>query len=303
MGLPDDVPLLTTASLPVAPVGLAKAEARQRSTTPTGPRNETEEHWLLKRLALGWAYHQGFNCISFEVCAPRSPYRVDVAGYRPAKDQESPMVALFECKQNRPDLARDSAQTASIEIELRGLQERRQNLERLLAVHYPNARTPSSLFPDWDPFDPEKLPHAGYRRLIRRIVALQRKREGNTKFERVTRYRLANLHFLVAPAGLVQSERVPPGWGLLEAIDNERLELSIQPRFYSITNEFAWLERICKNSTMRWLKTVGAVELDRDEAPKVNVPENLGQVLSDLGKEVSPASVGRAKTSARRDFR
>ncbi|HEY2423793.1 MAG TPA: hypothetical protein VGH55_06795, partial [Chthoniobacterales bacterium] len=154
---------------------------------PVGPRNETEEHWLLKQLALGWAYHRGFDCISFEVRAPRSPYRVDVAGYRPAKDQESPMVALFECKQNQPDLARDWAQAAAIEIELRGLQERRQNLERLLAVHYPNARMPSSLFPEWDPFDPEKLPHSGYRRLIRRIVALQRKLEGNTKFERVTR--------------------------------------------------------------------------------------------------------------------
>jgi hypothetical protein len=281
----------------------AMSKHKARRMAPAGPRNETEEHWLLKRLALGWAYHQGFNCISFEVCAPRSPYRVDVAGYRPAKDQESPIVALFECKQNRPDLARDSAQTASIEIELRGLQERRQNLERLLAVHYPNARTPSSLFPDWDPFDPEKLPHTGYRRLMRRIVALQRKLEGNTKFERVTRYRLANLHFLVAPAGLVQSERVPPGWGLLEEIDNARLELSIQPRFYSITNEFAWLERICKNSTIRWLKTVGAVELGQDEAPKLKVPENLARVLSDLGKEVSPSSVGRAKTSARRDFR
>ena len=290
MGLQDDVPLLTTAS-----------QARQRSTTPTGPRNETEEHWLLKRLALGWAYHQGFNCISFEVCAPRSPYRVDVAGYRPAKGQESPIVALFECKQNRPDLARDSAQTAAIEIELRGLQDRRQNLERLLAVHYPNARTPSSLFPDWDPFDPEKLPHTGYRRLIRRIVALQRKLEGNTKFERVTRYRLANLHFLVAPGGLVQSERVPPGWGLLEAIDNAQLELSIQPRFYAITNEFAWLERICKNSTIRWLKTVGTIEVDRDKTPKTEEffarkgVENSTEALSQLESQI-----GNAKTAVHR---
>ena len=235
----------------------------------TGPRNETEEHWLLKRLALGWAYERGFNCISFEVRAPRSPYRVDVAGYRPAKDQESPIVALFECKQNRPDLDRDSIQTASVEIELRGLQERRQNLERLLAVHFPNARTPTSLFPEWNPFDPEKLPHTGYRRLIRRIVALQRKLEGNTKFERVTRYRLANLHFLVAPAGLVRSERVPPGWGLLEAIDHEWLAIRIEPRFYSITNEFAWLERICKTSTIRWLKTVGAIKAGRSEAAKL----------------------------------
>jgi hypothetical protein len=226
---------------------------------PTGPRNETEEHWLLKRLALGWAYERGFNCISFEVRAPRSPYRVDVAGYRPAKEQESAVVALFECKQNRPDLYRDSAQTVAVELELRGLHDRRQNLERLLAIHFPNARTRSSLFPEWDPFDPETLPHSGYRRVIRRIMALQRKLEGNTKFERVTRYRLANLHFLVAPAGLVRSERVPLGWGLLEAPGNERLELRIQPKFYSITNELDWLERICKNSTARWLKTVGAV--------------------------------------------
>jgi hypothetical protein len=178
------------------------------------------------------------------------------------------MVALFECKQNQPDLARDSAQAAAIETELRGLQERRQNLERLLAVHYPNARTPSSLFPEWDPFDAEKLPHSGYRRLIRRIVALQRKLEGNTKFERVTRYRLANLHFLVAPAGLVQPERVPPGWGLLEAIDHQRLELSVQPRFYEINNEFAWLERICKNTTMRWLKSAGPSCPRKTERPK-----------------------------------
>ena len=233
-----------------------------------GPGNETEEHSLLKKLALAWAYERGFSCISFEVRAPRSPYRVDVAGYRPANDQESPIVALFECKQNRPDLDRDSALTVSVEVELRGLQERRQNLERLLAVHFPNARTPASLFPEWDPFDPEQLPHSGYRRLIRRIMALQRKLEGNTKFERVTRYRLANLHFLVAPAGLVKSERVPPGWGLLEAVDNERLELSIQPRFYAITNTLAWLERICRNSTIRWLKTVGAVAVDRNEPVK-----------------------------------
>jgi hypothetical protein len=180
------------------------------------------------------------------------------------------MVALFECKQNQPDLARDWAQTAAIEIELRGLQERRQNLERLLAVHYPNARTPSSLFPEWDPFDPEKLPHSGYRRLIRRIVALQRKLEGNTKFERVTRYRLANLHFLVAPAGLVQSERVPPGWGLLEAVAHQRLELSVQPRFYAINNELAWLERICKSTTMRWLKSAGTIVAAHDGAVKTD---------------------------------
>jgi hypothetical protein len=256
------------------------SKPKARRMVPTSPRNETEEHWLLKRLALGWAYERGFNCIAFEVRAPRSPYRVDVAAYRPANGQESPIVALFECKQSRPDLDRDSAQTASIEIELRALQERRQNLERLLAVHYPHLRIPSSLFPEWDPFDPEKLPHSGYRRLIRRIVALQRKLEGNTKFERVTRYRLANLHFLVAPTGLVQSERVPPGWGLLEAPDNERLEQLIQPRFYAIANGFDWLERICKNTTIRWLKTTGAIVVEENGAGRAKISARPGTAIS-----------------------
>jgi hypothetical protein len=209
-------------------------------------------------------------------------------------------VALFECKHSRPDLNRDSAQTKSIEIELRALQERRQNLERLLAVHYPHLRIPSSLFPEWDPFDPERLPHSGYQRLIRRILALQRKLEGNTKFERVTRYRLANLHFLVAPSGLVRTERVPPGWGLLEAPDNERLELLIQPRFYPIANGFDWLERICKNTTIRWLKTTGAIVVEENGAAQVEKvfrPEGAQEHSPGLGQKYKRALKGHPITA------
>ncbi|HEY4814842.1 MAG TPA: hypothetical protein VIH58_09215, partial [Chthoniobacterales bacterium] len=85
-------------------------------------------------------------------------------------------------------------------------------------------------------------------------------------------------------------------------IDNAQLELSIQPRFYSITNEFAWLERICKNSTIRWLKTVGTIEVDRDETPKTealfarNGAENSPEALSQL-----ESKIGKAKAAVHRD--
>jgi hypothetical protein len=102
---------------------------------------------------------------------------------------------------------------------------------------------------------------------------------------------------------LVLSERVPPGWGLLEAVENERLELRIQPRFYSITNGLDWLERICKNSTIRWLKTVGAIVAGGDGAiPKIEEllgpqkTEDLGPAPSDLDSEI-----GRAEASACRE--
>jgi hypothetical protein len=101
---------------------------------PSIPGNETAQHWLLKRLALQWAYERGFNCISFEVRAPRSSFRVDIAGYRPSRERDSPVIALFECKQSRPDLERDSGQTASIENELRSLQQRREHLDYYLSI-------------------------------------------------------------------------------------------------------------------------------------------------------------------------
>ena len=247
------------------------------SSTESGPRNETAEHWLLKRLSLDWAFRCGFHCISFEVRAPRSSFRVDVAGYRSARDREpnTSTVAVFECKQSRPDLSRDSAQTIAVENELRALQQRRERLEKLLAIHYPASRVACALFPEWDPFDPEQLGHSGYRRLVARILALQRKLERNIKFERVTRYRLANLHFLVTTKNLVTPTRVPPGWGLLEAVDNQRLELRIPPRFYQIANEADWLERIGKSATYRWLKTTGLLPLEPVDQ-SVTAPKEAG---------------------------
>jgi hypothetical protein len=220
---------------------------------PSIPGNETVQHWLLKRLALQWAYERGFNCISFEVRAPRSSFRVDIAGYRPSREQDSPIIALFECKQSRPDLERDSGQTASIENELRSLQQRREHLEKLLSIHYPRARVAGGLFPEWDTFDPQQICHNGYRRLTAKILALQRKLDGSRKFERIIRYRLANLHFLVTSNRLIPPERIPPGWGLLEAVEDGPLELRVLPRFFQITNPQEWLESISKSATRAWI--------------------------------------------------
>jgi hypothetical protein len=223
-------------------------------TRPPTPGNETTQHWLLKTLALQWAYNRGFNCISFEVRAPRSSFRVDIAGYRPGREPNSPIIALFECKQSRPDLERDSGQTASIENELRSLQQRRERLEKLLSVHYPTARVVGGLFPEWDSFDPQQICHTGYRRLTAKILALQRKLDGSRKFERIIRYRLANLHFLVTSNHLLPPDRIPPGWGLLEAVEDEQLELRVLPRFFQVTNPQEWRESICKSATRRWLR-------------------------------------------------
>ena len=43
---------------------------------------ESETHRRLKEQVFLWAYDRGFRCCAMEVRAPRSSYRVDVAGFR-----------------------------------------------------------------------------------------------------------------------------------------------------------------------------------------------------------------------------
>ena len=51
------------------------------------------------------------------------------------------------------DLDRDNQRHLELKSRLKALQERREKLERLLAVHYPSLRTSDSLFPEWATFD------------------------------------------------------------------------------------------------------------------------------------------------------
>ena len=69
---------------------------------------ESETHRRLKERSLLWAYERGFRCCAMEVCAPRSSYRIDVAGIRVDRKFSESIVAIFECKQSRGDLFRDN---------------------------------------------------------------------------------------------------------------------------------------------------------------------------------------------------
>jgi len=70
-----------------------------------------------------------------EVRAPQSRFRVDVAAIRLDRMQSEPIVAVFECKQSREDFERDNQCRGELTAKLMKLQERRDKLERLLAVH------------------------------------------------------------------------------------------------------------------------------------------------------------------------
>jgi hypothetical protein len=198
-------------------------------------RGETTTHRRLQRLAVLWAQARGYSACAAEVSLPQCRYRADVAAYRPERTGIGSTI-IFECKQTLPDLRRDNCRT-SIELERLGtIQKRRETLEKHLRVHYPSLRNGDSLFPEFASHDFAAIGHRTYTRVIRELTTLQNRLYGGTKFERLLRYRCANLFFLVLPNELVREPELPFSWGVLIESKNN-LTLLRKPVWYETTPE------------------------------------------------------------------
>ena len=210
---------------------------------------ETEAHSRLKRLAVLWAQAQGFGACAVEVNLPKCRYRADVAAYR-AHGNELGVTAVFECKQVLSDLRRDNCCTPATRARLETVQKRRETLEKHLRLHYPTLRTGDSLFPEFDSHDFAAIEHRSYSRVVRELVALQNRVRGATKFECLTRYRCANLFFLVLPNELYYERELPLGWGVLvESVGS--LALRRKPFWHdnSAEHRLRFLQRIAVAGT------------------------------------------------------
>jgi hypothetical protein len=188
---------------------------------------ETEAHRLLKHLAIAWAREQRFTGIAAEVRLPNSAFRADVAAYKPGSSRSERdkrgvigTTAVFECKQARSDFLKDSYRQAPTRDRLKVLDERRRKLEELLKLHLPSLRRGEALFAEFDAIHLGGYEHKTYRRVLREIETLQRRLAGKTKFDRLARYRCANLNYLVVEPGILVAEETPVGWGLLVRRDD-----------------------------------------------------------------------------------
>ena len=129
------------------------------------------------------------------------------------------LTAIFECKQALPDLRRDNCPSHTTRERLETVCRRRHILEKHLRVHFPNLRIADSLFPEFDSHDFAAIEHRGYARVLRELNALQNRLFDCTKFEKLIRYRCANLFFLVLRKELFRDSEIPVGWGALVESD------------------------------------------------------------------------------------
>ena len=184
-----------------------------------------------------------------EVTLPQCRYRADVVAYRP-QPKKIGSTAIFECKQALCDLRRDNCHSNTARERLEALCHRRQILETRLRVHYPNLRNGDSLFPEFDSHDFTAIGHRGYARVLCELKAQQNRLYDCTKFDKLIRYRCANLYLLVLPLELFCDSEVPVGWGALVEADGA-LTLMRRPVWQEATpeNRIRFLQRIAAAGT------------------------------------------------------
>ena len=191
-----------------------------------------------------------------EVSFPHRRFRVDAAAClfqrevparRPVATLSSVLkvAVVFECKQVRSDLIRDTKQRKTLTRRLEALEIQRKDLETLLKMHHPHYANGETLFREFDSYRLDKCDHKGYPKLLREISKTKRGLIKGTKFDRLLSYRMANLHYLVVEDKLLKSHEVPTGWGLLVR-RNETLQLVEQPAWQEIAVEeqLVFLQRI-----------------------------------------------------------
>jgi len=205
------------------------------SVRVTRLHGETAQHARLKGLAFLWAQAQGFSACAMEVSLSKCRYRADVAAYRWQRKQPG-STAIFECKQALCDLRRDNCHSEATRRHLELICQRRQVLEARLRAHYPHLRNGDSLFPEFDSQNFIAIGHRGYAGLLRDVRALQNQLYDCTKFEKLIRYRCANLFFLVLPEQLFHDSEVPIGWGALVE-SNGTLTLTCRPIWHDASEE------------------------------------------------------------------
>ena len=195
-------------------------------------RGESPQHLALKQAAIAWALENGYTIAAPEIRIPRSSYRADVVAVTTTL-KGGPQItrsAIFECKQSRSDLIKDSRLVQKTLERIGELTARKQTLDSLLGPHYPSLRTSDELFNDFTvPVDPATLGHEGYTAVTRELGILQNRLYGKTKFDRLIHYQNADLHYLVTTPGLFQPHEVPSGWGHLQLDESGTLTLLHSP--------------------------------------------------------------------------
>lgn len=200
---------------------------------PFRRKNDSKQTCLLKWAAWEWLYRDaGCRAIGFEVRLEGPGGRIaDVVGLGPGN-----RVYVVEVKASRADRARDdhderdrdrleargSARAEAVELTA-GILESAARLARA------PARPGTAAAGRWQDDPAYRQAGADHARSLKKLEAHEHKVEVfSTKFRDPAYLRTAHCHYIMAPAGVVRRDELPPYWGLLDGTPRALVEAPVK---------------------------------------------------------------------------
>ena len=212
-------------------------------------------------MALQWTQQNGFRIAATEVSLPNRGVRMDVAAYRPQrikKQKGSQLIscaaigvtAIFECKVSTPDFRRDARSSIATRERLQILHAKKLKTEDELKIFYPSIRNGDSLFQEFETLNFERRGYEQYAKVIGEIRQLSSRLHENTKFEKLSKYGSANLHYLVPDSDVLAPHELPADWGWLRPV-GDSLDLMSKPIWHEVDEDqrLEFLHRIAMTAT------------------------------------------------------
>lgn len=236
---------------------------------------ETDLHKTLKKEACRWLFRMGYRCIAAEVRLKPLGI-VDAVGtgnFRPWHNylhlpRELPQVCFIECKASRSDFLRDLSNDGQMTL---CMMERSRNLKS----------------------KSRKRPRGRLRQSV-----------GLGKFDTCLVQPMANIHYILAPSGVVQKSDLPPRWGLL-TYGPGGITVVVRPAWQELSQPAFVESAIARTLTGdiyraddRAINSINREIFAQQQELSDRIRSIRPRMLFDVNRDVAPGDAGTPKPAA-----
>lgn len=213
----------------------AKSVATSAALSPDPARSEPPRGLTvheMRQAALGFLAAQRPVGVAGVVPARFRKYQVAAAAFWTrdrGKVKEVVRTAIVEIYDHRDRSFADCADRRSLLEAIRALREKREALEAKIRETEPELADRDDLFSEFRTWHYERSANPEYRKLRRKLEKLQHTLYQGSRLERIRRAAVADVLYLAVPAGLLESDEIALGWGLLYVHRDGRIEVRREP--------------------------------------------------------------------------
>lgn len=138
-------------------------------------------------------------------------------------------TAIVEIYDHRDRCFADCADRRALLDAIHALRGEREQLEAQIRQEEPHLADTDDLFSELRTWHYERSANPDYRRLRRKLDKLQHTLYHGSRLERIRRAGVADVLYLAVPAGVLETDEIAAGWGLLYIYPDGRVEIVAEP--------------------------------------------------------------------------